>query len=266
MKRARKGCGLLDKIVNKLPIELHVPGYQYCGPGTKLSKRIARGDPGINPLDQACKIHDIAYDKYSQGPERYKADKLLAKKAWERVKARDSTIQERATALGVTAMMRAKMGLSKIGGKLPTPRKSKKKVKKTLNTLIKQSRKAMKLMNPRTLSSAVSIALRNVKKVSKTDVTRPRVIPIPKTGGVLPLVSIFTALSAIGALASGTSNVVKTINEAQQAKQLLAESQRHNRKIEAVAIGKHARGQGMYLKPYKNGYGLYLKPSNTKNY
>lgn len=46
--------------MNNLLLELHLPGYQYCGPGTKLAKRITRGDPGINPLDAACKEHDIA--------------------------------------------------------------------------------------------------------------------------------------------------------------------------------------------------------------
>ena len=46
-----KGSGLFNKLLNKLLIELHVPGYQYCGPGTKLSKRLTRGDPGINNLD-----------------------------------------------------------------------------------------------------------------------------------------------------------------------------------------------------------------------
>lgn len=29
----RRGKGLLNKIIDKLPIELHVPSYQYCGPG-----------------------------------------------------------------------------------------------------------------------------------------------------------------------------------------------------------------------------------------
>jgi len=32
----RKGRGLVNKIINKLPFELHIPGYSYCGPGTNL--------------------------------------------------------------------------------------------------------------------------------------------------------------------------------------------------------------------------------------
>ena len=63
-KREKLGCGLVDKLINKLLFELHLPGgYQFCGPGTKLSKRLTRGDPGINKLDSACKDHDIAYSK-----------------------------------------------------------------------------------------------------------------------------------------------------------------------------------------------------------
>lgn len=40
---------------------MHIPGYQYCGPGTKLEKRMERGDTGINKLDEACREHDVAY-------------------------------------------------------------------------------------------------------------------------------------------------------------------------------------------------------------
>ena len=59
VKRSRRGKGVLNKVINNLPVELHIPGYQYCGPDTKLTKRLARGDPGINPLHKACKEHDI---------------------------------------------------------------------------------------------------------------------------------------------------------------------------------------------------------------
>ena len=49
------GNGVVNSLINNLPVELHIPGYQYCGPGTKVVKRIVRGDQGINPLDAACK-------------------------------------------------------------------------------------------------------------------------------------------------------------------------------------------------------------------
>ncbi|KAF0716903.1 Uncharacterized protein FWK35_00028989 [Aphis craccivora] len=56
-----------------------------------------------------------------------------------------------------------------------------------------------------------SAAKKNQKK-SKNKKT-PRIIPIPKKGGVLPLIPIFAGLSALGALTGGVGNIVKVINE-----------------------------------------------------
>lgn len=120
----KKGRGLVsrllsagDKVLNKaidlLPVELHLPSYNYCGPGTKLARRLARGDKGVNPLDEACKAHDIAYSKYSDSGNRRVADNILASKAWSRVKSSDASLGERAAALAVSAAMKAK---TKLGG------------------------------------------------------------------------------------------------------------------------------------------------------
>lgn len=29
----KRGLGLVDKLIDKLPFELHLPSYNYCGPG-----------------------------------------------------------------------------------------------------------------------------------------------------------------------------------------------------------------------------------------
>jgi len=60
-------------------IEFHWPGYQYLGPGTKLKKRLARGDPGINRLDKIAKQHDIDYDKAKNLQDKWKADTKMIK-------------------------------------------------------------------------------------------------------------------------------------------------------------------------------------------
>ena len=102
-KVKKKGKGLVNSLINKLPIELHIPGYQYCGPGTKLAERLARGDPGINSLDAACKEHDIAYSENRDNIDaRNSADVVLADKAWERVKAPDASVGEKAAAYAIT--------------------------------------------------------------------------------------------------------------------------------------------------------------------
>lgn len=103
---------VLNKSIDLLPMELHLPGgYRYCGPGTKLKERLKRGDPGINKLDEACKAHDIAYSMYSDNANRRKADRQLADSAWARVKASDSSLGEKAAAWTVTTAMNAKAKL-----------------------------------------------------------------------------------------------------------------------------------------------------------
>ena len=75
-KRASQlGFGIdIQKWLGKTGIEFHWPGYQYMGPGTKLKKRLARGDPGINRLDRLAKQHDIDYSKAKNLQDKWKAD------------------------------------------------------------------------------------------------------------------------------------------------------------------------------------------------
>lgn len=61
--------------------------------------------PGINPLDDACREHDIAYGKSVYRWERAKADDILAKKAWKRFFSLDASAEERAAAFAVAAAM-----------------------------------------------------------------------------------------------------------------------------------------------------------------
>lgn len=122
------GGGIIGTAVNKaidlLPIELHVPGYNFCGPGTKLKARLARGDKGVNPLDEACKIHDIAYSTFKDSSRRQQADKELAERAWQRFKASDASLGEKAAAWTVTTAMKAK---TKFGGGCRRRRRVKRK-------------------------------------------------------------------------------------------------------------------------------------------
>ena len=126
------GSGLLNTLINNLPFEAHIPFYNFAGPGTKLKKRLERGDCGINPLDSACKEHDIAYAKNLDVKNRNLADKHLAGKAWERVLAKDSTLGEKLAAYTVANIMNIKtkfgMGLTE---KKKTNRRKTKSQKKT---------------------------------------------------------------------------------------------------------------------------------------
>lgn len=104
-----QGRGLINDIINKLPFALHLPGYEYCGPGTKLEERLAKGQRGINPLDAACREHDIAYRDHKDLESRHRADKELEHRAFGRVVSKDAGIGERLAALAVTGVMNTKV-------------------------------------------------------------------------------------------------------------------------------------------------------------
>lgn len=266
--KSKRGKGLVNRLINNLPVELHLPGYQYCGPGTKLQKRLARGDPGINPLDAACKEHDIAYSKNRENLKvRHAADKILTDTAWKRVFSPDASIAEKAAAWSVTNIMKAKrkfgMGAKKRGGIRRGTRRCGGSV--SIKKIIGAAKKTMSQGgNSRdTIKSALKgarMALKNSGGKRKLRAL-PRILPVPaKVGGFLPLlVPIFAGLSAVGALSGGAASIAKAVNAAQAAERELAESKRHNKTMESIALGK-----GLHLKPYKTGFGLQIMPKNVK--
>lgn len=251
---------------------MHVPGYQYCGPGTKLKKRLARGDSGINGLDTACKAHDIAYAQHKSLSERHKADKVLEEAAWRRVKSADAKLGEKATAWAVTTAMKIKRKLG-MGIKKPRGERGKRKARtmtlKKVTQKMRASSLKQKLEQTNGLRKGSAFALASVKAVVKdvggaSKIRKPRIISIPKYGGFLPLVPIFAGLSALGALSGGVSGIIKAVSDARNARKNFEESTRHNKTMESIAIGKS--GSGLYMKPYRKGYGLYVKQDRKKNY
>lgn len=305
--------GFVNNLINKLPVEIHLPGgFQFCGPGTKLEKRLKRGDPGINPLDKACKVHDIAYSKFKNLEDRHKADEDLEQAAWNRFNSKDVSLGEKSAAWFVTTVMKAKrkMGMGmrgsrrrrKFSNKIKNANKPKKgafvkrkigmgtkgnrrkfsnKIKNVskpkkgaaaaakrkmgigmmsnkrffneIKNAIKTTKKGDGSFNS-IIKHALTAAKRIVKNVGGTKkIKLPRVISIPKVGGIIPfLVPIFAGLSALGALAGGSAQIANAVNKAK-------ESARHNKTMEAIALSKKA-GSALYLKPYKKGAALYLKP------
>lgn len=269
----KRGTGIINKIIDKLPFEVHVPSYQFCGPGTNLKKRLARGDKGINPLDSACREHDIAYSKHSDSQGRSIADKILQKEAMKRFMSKDAAIGERTTALGVAAAMKVKRTFTGKGFNCCKNRKKrvrklkKKKPRKKLktvsfNSVVKNVKISMKKSKPTNIDSAIKVAVASIKKTKKgKHVTVPRTIKVPHySGGVQPLVPIFAGLSALGAVVSSGVGIASAINQTKKAQMELEETKRHNRLIEGVVIGNKV-GQGFYLHNNKQGNGFYLKQS-----
>jgi len=254
-------------LITNLPIELHLPGYQFFGPGTKLAERLKRGDKGINALDAACREHDITYSQFKDLKNRHQADNILAERAWERFKANDSGLKERSAACFVTNAMKTKVhfGLgmtknksrrrqrkSKSASNKKQRRRHRQTKKKSFASIVSQTRRILKRRNPTSIDGAIQISQQSIPpsfqrgqrrrrgrlRLANSISNIPRVIPLPKIGGFLPLIPILTGLGALGGLASGGSAVAKAIN---------------------------AMGKALFLKPYKKGYGLFYKPYSAKN-
>ncbi|KAE9522142.1 hypothetical protein AGLY_017402, partial [Aphis glycines] len=103
-----KGSGFINDFLNCsfLP-ELHWPGYNYLGPGTKLEKN----KKPINKLDEAARDHDYFYKDHKDTKTRHEADKILEQKAMERFNAPDTNMNEKIPALLTAYAMKSKRHL-----------------------------------------------------------------------------------------------------------------------------------------------------------
>ena len=74
-KRIQSGWSVdIQKWLAKTGIE-----FQYMGPGTHLAKRLKRGGPGINRLENIAKQHDINYSHAQNLQDKWKADTKMIK-------------------------------------------------------------------------------------------------------------------------------------------------------------------------------------------
>lgn len=260
------GAGIVNSLINKLPFELHLPSYQWCGPGTRVKERLARGDTGINPLDSACKEHDLAYSKNKSLQDRHKADAILENQAWDRVKAKNSSFGEKSAAWLITNTMKVKrklgMGMKKKAKKTLSFNTILRPTAKSLTELLKNKNDLLNGKNGKLLRKSSLHALRAarvaIKKAGgKRKIRIPRSIPFDdkKLGGILPLLPILSALGALGALAGGASTVAKNVIDITNAKNKLTGDKK---KTEEIGV----KGSGLYLKKTQRGFGLYLKKKN----
>lgn len=104
------------KNINDLPFEMHLPGYNYCGPGTKYSERMAKGQVGVNELDNACMRHDAVYNVAQEQTDdnrkrRLDADNTLIDDARNFRRRQDVGFTDKLGALATEGVIRAKVGL-----------------------------------------------------------------------------------------------------------------------------------------------------------
>lgn len=208
---------IINKLIDKLPVELHAFGYNFCGPGTRLQKRLRRGDKPINKLDGACLIHDLAYASHGDLENRRQADLELSNAASERLRSKEASLGEKVTAgIVKTAMV----------------------VKRKLGAGLK--RRGVKRVG------------RKRRATPRTPLP-PRILPTPRFGAgrragfIVPAAALVTA--GLGAY--------KTIRDIRNAKRVLEERERHHRALEKIAAERGVRiGAGRRKKPRTGGGSL----------
>lgn len=134
-------------------------------------------------------------------------------------------------------------------------------IKKTFKNIVSITKDHLKKFKPKCKKAAIDLAIAVAKEIasdSKKSVDLPRIIPVPKVGGFLPLIPIFAGLSAVGGIAGGAAGIARAVNAIKSAKQRLQELKRHDKKMEEFCIGN-----GLYLKEHGKGLGIYAK--NKKN-
>lgn len=259
------GKGVLNSLINNLPFEAHPFNYSYLGPGTNLDLRLEKGIKPKNKLDEAAMFHDIAYSKSKNLADRHIADKILAEKAWERVKASDASLGEKGMAWLTTSAMRAKRAL---GAGL----KEKKKSRYTMyplhleeydkSVIISGSQhkrpveiKANLLRTKTSIMNETSLPLTEyqIKKVNKARKENQSSIKLKlsstqlhhfKQGGFLP--ALMAAVPAVAALGSLATNVYNAYQNKKTNERLVEEKIRHNRALEGRGLKKQS-GKGVYM-------------------
>ena len=76
IRKDAKGGDIVDEIGKHIG-EVHFPGSNYLGPGTKFKERIERKDKPTDRIDEAAMHHDLSYHMYKDKEKRHEADRKL---------------------------------------------------------------------------------------------------------------------------------------------------------------------------------------------
>ena len=65
-------------------MEIHLPGMNFCGPNTNLTKRLSMNDlpitPPVDKIDEVAMWHDVYYRDHENMADRFRADKEMINK------------------------------------------------------------------------------------------------------------------------------------------------------------------------------------------
>lgn len=262
------GKGILNTMINKSPFELHVPGYNYLGPGTNLDLRLEKGVKPANKLDELALQHDIAYSKSNKMSDRHKADYALQEGAWNRVLSKDAGLGEKAAAWLTTNAMKVKRS---VGAGLLTqhPVYLNDEQKAALSLAVQNEKPiTLTISTGRTKESIMgetylpltSTQIKNLKsgkRSRKIKLSKKQLKKI-KSGGFLPAL-----LAAAPVVAGVVSTLANAYSNKKTNDKLIEEKIRHDKALENI----QKRGKGVYINKNPNsGNGVYInkKPNSGK--
>jgi hypothetical protein len=100
--------------------EKHIPGYNFCGPGTQVEERLKRGDYGVNDLDNACRLHDVEYMMYANDEKKLRESDLklgdTARRINNEIAQEESKLRAKSFKSKIVGMFFSLNPLTKIAG------------------------------------------------------------------------------------------------------------------------------------------------------
>ena len=133
-------------------------------------------------------------------------------------------------------------------------KRSKKRVKGsgiTFHQLLQKAKKTVraKKFKPTDIQAAVNRTLASIKKY-KVRTSPGRVLPIPKSGGAIPIIPILTALKHVGTILRGIGTVVESVKQVKAIKDQF----KHQSTVPETRIGN-----GLIVGPHKKGLGIFVR-------
>ena len=110
------GGDIVDVIGNTIG-EVHFPGSNYLGPGTKFVERINKKSMPVDRVDEAAMHHDLAYHMHKDKKSRHEADRKLLKDVDQ---IENPTVKEKVKRAATKAVIKPKLWLG-LGAAAPDP-------------------------------------------------------------------------------------------------------------------------------------------------
>ena len=119
-RKLERSKGIFYDLLCQLPFEIHIPGHNFTGPGTDLSKRLTstltfwEDSKPVNLVDQAAFRHDVGYLMSNDSCMRESLDLELLDDMENIMETEEATAKEKMEAFIVNIVMTARCVLRRL--------------------------------------------------------------------------------------------------------------------------------------------------------